>query len=78
MRTLLVTSTRPLENKSTVVHFDHKGGTMVNRKRRFKPVIEFHRGSYICFQKHHMTSFWHPVHLLTVIGLGLRFLASLP
>lgn len=62
---------------ATVVHFAHKGGTMVNLSRRFKSIIEFHRGSYIYFRKHQMKSPWHPMHFMVVIGLGLRFVASL-
>ncbi len=59
-----------------VIHLDHKGGTMVNRTRRFKSVIEFHLGSYIYFRKHLMTSPWTAMHMLAIIGLGCRFLLS--
>jgi hypothetical protein len=62
---------------ATVVHFDHNGGTMVTRERRFKSIVEFHRGSYIYFRKHQMQSPWHPMHFLAVTALGLRFIASL-
>ena len=62
---------------AAVIHFNHQGGTMVTRKRRFKSIAEFHRGSYIYFRKHQLKSLWHPMHPLAVIGLGLRFLASL-
>ena len=61
---------------ATVVHFAHKGGTMVTRKRRFKSIVEFHRGSYIYFQKHQMRSVWHPMHFVVIAGLGVRFLVS--
>lgn len=62
---------------AVVIHLDHKGGTMVNRKRRFKSIVEFHRGSYIYFQKHILKSSWHPMHLVAIVGLGARFLLSL-
>lgn len=62
---------------ATVIHFDHKGGTMLNRKRRLKSIVEFHRGSYIYFRKHQMKSPWHPMHFLAAVGLGGRFLLSL-
>lgn len=62
---------------AAVIHLAHKGGTMVNRARRFKSVVEFHRGSYIYFRKHQMTSPWHPMHLIVVLGLSARFLISL-
>ncbi len=61
---------------ATVIHFDHKGGTMVSGRRRFQSIVEFHRGSYIYFRKHQMKSLWHPMHVLAVIGLGLRFVVS--
>jgi len=62
---------------ATVVHFDHQGGTMVTRKRRFRSIVEFHRGSYLYFCKHQLKSPWHPLHFLAVIGLGSRFVVSL-
>ena len=64
---------------ATVIHFDHKGGTMVTRRRRFKSIIEFHRGSYIYFRKHHprIKRFWHPMHFVAIAGLGARFGLSL-
>jgi GT2 family glycosyltransferase len=62
---------------AAVIHFDHKGGTMVSRSRRFKSVIERHRGSYIYFRKHSIKSPWHPLHFLAVAGLSARFLVSL-
>jgi GT2 family glycosyltransferase len=62
---------------ATVVHLDHKGGTMVNWKRRFRSVVEFHRGSYIFYQKHIQISRWEPMHPAVILGLGGRFLVSL-
>jgi GT2 family glycosyltransferase len=62
---------------ATVIHLDHKGGTMVNWKRRFRSVVEFHRGSYLYYQKHIQHSRWEPMHLAVILGLGARFVASL-
>ena len=62
---------------SVVVHLDHRGGTLVNVKRRFKAVIEFHRGSFIFYQKHMMKSMWHPMTLIIISGLSVRFVFSL-
>lgn len=62
---------------ASVIHLDHKGGTMVSRKRRFKSVVEFHRGSYIYFRKHQMRSPRYPMHLLILGGLSVRFAVSL-
>ncbi|WP_447980613.1 glycosyltransferase family 2 protein [Candidatus Nitrospira bockiana] len=61
----------------TIVHLAHKGGTMVSVRRRFTALVEFHRGSYIFYQKHLMKSAWHPEHLVVLVGLGLRFVVSL-
>lgn len=62
---------------ATVIHLDHRGGTMGSPGRRFKSVVEFHRGSYIYFRKHQLKSFWHPMHFVAVGGLGLRFVVSM-
>ncbi len=63
--------------ESTVIHFDHRGGTLANRERRFRSIVEFHRGSYIYFYKHQMKSAWHPMHIAVIIGLACRFAVSL-
>lgn len=62
---------------ATVIHLNHKGGTMVSLRRRFRSVVEFHVGSYIYFHKHIMRSPFHPYRLVVVILLFGRFLASL-
>lgn len=62
---------------ATVIHFDHNGGTMITRERRFKSIVEFHRGSYIYFRKHQIKSLWHPMHFVALTGLASRFIASL-
>jgi len=63
--------------KAMVIHFDHQGGTLTNRRRRFLSIVEFHRGSYLYFRKHQTKSSWHPLHFIVIIGLGLRFIVSL-
>ncbi|MFT4583124.1 MAG: GT2 family glycosyltransferase [Gammaproteobacteria bacterium] len=60
-----------------VIHLDHQGGTLVNTRRRFKAVVEFHRGSYIFYRKHQMRHFWEPMHAAVIIGLTSRFIVSL-
>jgi GT2 family glycosyltransferase len=62
---------------AVVIHDAHKGGTMVSLRRRFKSVVEFHRGSYIYFQKHQIKSVWEPMHFLVIAGLAARFVMSL-
>jgi GT2 family glycosyltransferase len=61
---------------ATVVHFNHKGGTMATRRRRFMSLWEFHRGTYIYFQKHQRMLYGFPVRVAIIMGLGLRFLVS--
>lgn len=63
--------------EATVIHLNHRGGTMVDWRRRLRSVVEFHRGSYIYFVKHTMKSRWHPMHFVTAAGLALRFAVSL-
>ena len=62
---------------ATIIHLNHKGGTMVSFRRRFRSLVEFHRGSYIYYRKHAARSLWTPIHLLVVLGLSARFLVSL-
>jgi len=61
---------------SKVIHLNHRGGTMVNRWRRFCSVVEFHRGSYIFYQKHMLKSVWSPMHAVVIGGLSARFVVS--
>jgi GT2 family glycosyltransferase len=43
---------------ATIIHFDHKGGTMVSLRRRFRSLVEFHVGSFIFYRKHIQRSRW--------------------
>jgi N-acetylglucosaminyl-diphospho-decaprenol L-rhamnosyltransferase len=61
---------------ATVIHFDHKGGTMVSLRRRFRSLVEFHVGSYIFYHKHIQQSRWSPFQVVVVAGLFARFLVS--
>ena len=62
---------------ATVIHFDHKGGTMVSLRRRFRSLVEFHLGSYIFYRKHIQQSPWAPMQIIVVVGIFSRFLLSL-
>jgi hypothetical protein len=61
---------------ATVIHLDHKGGTMVSLRRRFRSQVEFHVGSYIFYRKHLQRSRWSPMQVIVVSGLSARFLMS--
>jgi hypothetical protein len=62
---------------AVVIHFDHKGGTMVSLRRRFRSLVEFHIGSYIYYRKHVQRSPWTPMQIVVAVGLFCRFLVSL-
>jgi N-acetylglucosaminyl-diphospho-decaprenol L-rhamnosyltransferase len=62
---------------ATVIHLDHKGGTMVSLGRRFRSLVEFHVGSYIFYRSHIQQSRWSPMLIVVVVGLFSRFLAAL-
>ena len=61
---------------AAIIHLDHKGGTMVSLRRRFRSLVEFHIGSYIFYRKHIQRSPWTPMHGIVVIGLFGRFVVS--
>jgi GT2 family glycosyltransferase len=61
---------------ATIIHLDHKGGTMVSLRRRFRSLVEFHVGSYIYYRKHVRKSAWTPMHGVVVLGLLARFVLS--
>lgn len=63
--------------EAVVIHLDHKGGTLYDVRRRFKAVIEFHRGTWIYFRRHRMKSWWHPLTWVVIASLAARFVVSL-
>ena len=56
--------------QSVIIHLNHRGGTLVSPRRRLKSVVEFHRGTWIFFERHMMRSYWHPVTWLIAAGLA--------
>ncbi|HVN90495.1 MAG TPA: glycosyltransferase family 2 protein [Candidatus Binataceae bacterium] len=60
-----------------IVHLNHRGGTMVSFRRRFRSLVEFHRGSYIYYVKHVRWSRWSPMQIVVIGGLAARFILSL-
>lgn len=59
---------------ATVVHLNHKGGTRVNPRARFRSLLSFHFDCYAYYRKHLQASTFNPVGILVVGGLVLRFL----
>jgi GT2 family glycosyltransferase len=62
---------------AAVVHLNHRGGTMVDAKRRFQSVVDLHWGAYLYFRKQLVRSRWHPMHAVAVVGLLARFALAL-
>jgi GT2 family glycosyltransferase len=62
---------------ATIVHLNHRGGTMVSFRRRVRSIVEFHRGSYIYYRKHVQRSPWTPMQFVIIAGLSARFLVAL-
>ena len=62
---------------AAVIHLEHKGGTMVNLRRRFRSLVEFHVGSYIYYRKHVQKSALAPMHGVVVLGLAARFVVAI-
>jgi len=46
-------------------------------KRRTRMIIDFHKGVYRYYRKHHLRHWWMPMGLLTLAGLGTRTLCLL-
>jgi len=42
------------------------------RRKRPRSIIDFHRGAYLYFRKHHASSKWSPLGWVAMCGLGLR------
>jgi N-acetylglucosaminyl-diphospho-decaprenol L-rhamnosyltransferase len=63
--------------EAVVIHLNHRGGTMVHWRRRFRSVVEFHRGSYIYYDKHMRETAPLPMRAIVVVGLLFRFVVSL-
>jgi N-acetylglucosaminyl-diphospho-decaprenol L-rhamnosyltransferase len=59
---------------AAVIHLNHKGGTRVSPRLRFRSLASFHLDCYAYFRKHLRGSTFNPTQILVVIGLVLRFL----
>jgi len=61
---------------ATIIHLEHRGGTMVSLRRRFRSMYYFHLHSYYYYRKHLQRSAWTPMQAVVVLGLFGRFLLS--
>jgi N-acetylglucosaminyl-diphospho-decaprenol L-rhamnosyltransferase len=62
---------------ATVIHLNHKGGTMVNAKLRVRSLLSFHRDCYVYYCKHIQRRSWSPLRPMVLAALGVRFLVVL-
>jgi hypothetical protein len=60
-----------------VVHAEHLGGTLAGWRQRFRSVWRFHYGAYIFFRRHSGWAAWHPVTVVIVFGVAIRFVLAL-
>ena len=62
---------------AAVIHLNHKGGTMISPKQRFRSLLSFHVDCYVYYRKHMQRRVWSPIHIMTLAGLAAHFLALL-
>ena len=60
---------------ASIVHLNHKGGTMASLPVRFRSLMKFERDSYRYYRKHIQTSSWSPMQIVVAVGLSFHFLA---
>jgi N-acetylglucosaminyl-diphospho-decaprenol L-rhamnosyltransferase len=60
---------------TSIVHLNHKGGTMASLPIRFRSLMKFERDSYRYYRKHMQTSSWSPIQIVVALGLSFHFLA---
>jgi GT2 family glycosyltransferase len=61
---------------AAVIHLNHKGGTRVNARLRFRSLASYHFDCYVYYRKHLQKSVWSPIGIVVVIGLISRFLTA--
>jgi N-acetylglucosaminyl-diphospho-decaprenol L-rhamnosyltransferase len=59
---------------ATIIHLNHKGGTLANLRTRFRSLMMFEVHSYIYYRKHVQRSMWNPMQILVPLGLFCHFL----
>ena len=62
---------------ATVIHLNHKGGTMVSPRLRVRSLLSFHVDCYVYYCKHIQRWTWSPMRLMVVAALVSQFLALL-
>jgi len=60
---------------ASIIHLNHKGGTMASLSRRFRSLLKFEKDSYRYYRKHLERSTWSPMQVAVALGLSCHFLA---
>ena len=60
---------------TSIVHLNHRGGTMANLPVRFQSLMKFECDSYRYYRKHMQTSSWSLMQIVVALGLSFHFLA---
>ncbi len=60
---------------ATIIHLNHRGGTMANLKTRFRSLMLFEVQSYRYYRKHFQPSVWSPMRIVVALGLSAHFIA---
>lgn len=62
---------------TSIVHLDHKGGSMVSSTARFRSLLSFHIDCYIYYRKHLQRSVWSPMHIGVLVALAVHCMTML-
>ena len=60
---------------AAVIHLNHKGGSMVSLRLRFRSLLSFHTDCYVYYCKHIQRNVWSPMRVVILLGLVFHFLA---
>jgi GT2 family glycosyltransferase len=60
---------------ATIIHLNHRGGTMATLSVRFQSLMMFEIHSYRYYRKHLQKSSWSPMNIVVALGLSCHFLA---
>jgi hypothetical protein len=60
---------------AAVMHLNHKGGTLVSLRQRFRSLLSFHTDCYVYYCKHIQRNVWSPMRVVILLGLVFHFLA---
>lgn len=61
---------------ASIIHLNHRGGSMSNWAQRFRSIARFHWGSYLYYRKHILGHPLSPMHFVVLVGLFARAVVS--